>query len=63
MTELRTLASLANAQTLVLNQHIFEHELYPRVGDDVMLLSDIRQIEQTVKKMEKELEKESKEND
>lgn len=60
MTELYILASLANVQTLVLSRHISEHELHPRVGDDVMLLSDIKQLERTVSQMEQELEKEQK---
>lgn len=60
MTELHTLGSLANVQAQVLNQHILDHTVHPRVGDDVMLLSDIKQLEQTVQKIEQELEKEHK---
>lgn len=61
MTELHTLVSLANVQTLVLGHHIFEHELHPHSGDDVMLLSDIQQLKRTVCKIEQELEKEEQE--
>lgn len=60
MTELHTLASLANVQTIVLSQHILEHDMHPRAGDDIMLISDIKQIEQTVKQMQDELEKKRK---